>query len=331
LSSAVRRPPPPQGGAAAACPQGYVSTSCAPGWEQNGALCYPKCVGGYYGVGPVCWHHCPPGFRDGGMCCAKPPPYGRGAGYPLWDRGKCEREHSGGCEQCGLFIYPKCADNHHPAGCNICSPNCPDGWKDIGVSCTKPSYGRGAGKIPGSYCKSDSFQNKQIRLRHSPKLCLDLVGGVEKGSFLQIDKCDVKKNQLVDGKNQLVDGKNQPTDGNGLLAGAGGEGIEGIQIFSYDNDTLALKVSNLCLRNAPYYDTHGERSGEVILDACADQWDFRWDIQSSGLVVNMTDDEEYCLWKVDLHIPPKYSIYGATLKKNACPTDNPDATFDVVR
>lgn len=141
----------------------------------------------------------PKGFRDDGLYCAKPAAYGRGAGYPLWQKDKCNREHQdvGGCEkvtkstflvffsflsplhasafallfyafnsvsslhcqiyadlpvkiqmcpQNGALYYPKCKQNFHNVGCCICSPDCPSGWTDIGVSCKKPeSYGRGTG------------------------------------------------------------------------------------------------------------------------------------------------------------------------------------------
>src|SRR4051812_959245 len=43
--------------------------------------------------------------------------------------------------------YPKCKENFHHFGCCVCSPDCPagKGMTDIGVSCQKKSYGRGAG------------------------------------------------------------------------------------------------------------------------------------------------------------------------------------------
>ena len=137
---------------------------CGPGEEQNGALCYPECKAGYNGVGPVCWQTCAAEFRDDGAFCAKPEPYGRGAGYPIWDEEKCNREHashhaervdiahSGDCEKTGAMWYPKCREGFHNVGCCICSPNCPPGMPDIGVSCTKDSYGRTAG-TPLHACK----------------------------------------------------------------------------------------------------------------------------------------------------------------------------------
>jgi len=129
---------------------------CEPKWEKDGALCYPKCKEGYKGVGPVCWQSCAAGFRDDGAHCAKPEPYGRGAGYP-WKAGdkpfslddarkRCNKDHPQGCEKHGAIIYPKCREGFHATGCCVCSPNCPQGQTDIGVSCAKKSYGRGAGK-----------------------------------------------------------------------------------------------------------------------------------------------------------------------------------------
>jgi hypothetical protein len=135
---------------------------CAAGQQQDAGLCYTPCKSGYKGVGPVCWQHCESGYRDDGAFCAKPGPYGRGAGYP-WkfgdgfnDKGmrkRCEKDHRQGCEKSGAIYYPKCRAGYHAVGCCICSPNCPTGQTDIGVSCAKKSYGRGVGK-PLSTCPS---------------------------------------------------------------------------------------------------------------------------------------------------------------------------------
>ena len=132
-----------------------IAMICAPDEEQNGALCYPTCTDGYLGVGPVCWQACPVGFRDDGAFCAKPEPYGRGAGYPwqfgdaLNDSGmfgRCEAaQGKGNCEKNGAIVYPRCRAGFHAVGCCICSPDCPAGMPDAGVSCTKGSYGRTAG------------------------------------------------------------------------------------------------------------------------------------------------------------------------------------------
>jgi hypothetical protein len=146
---------------AASSPRGVgtIPNQCPPNQDYDAGLCYPKCNAGYKGVGPVCWASCPSGFRDDGAFCAKPGPYGRGAGYP-WKFGdglnlnnarkRCEKDNSQGCEKSGEIMYPKCRANFHAVGCCVCSPDCPAGFTDMGVSCTKPSYGRGVGKIPTS-------------------------------------------------------------------------------------------------------------------------------------------------------------------------------------
>jgi hypothetical protein len=136
---------------------GTFPNICGPNEDLDAGLCYPKCQAGYVGVGPVCWKSCPPGYRDDGAFCAKPAAYGRGGGYP-WKFGdglnldaakaRCEKDNRQGCEKYGEIMYPKCSEGFSPAGCCICSPVCPAGFVDIGVSCTKPSYGRGAGTVP---------------------------------------------------------------------------------------------------------------------------------------------------------------------------------------
>ena len=139
---------------------GTIPTDCG-SKENNAGLCYNKCNAGYSGAGPVCWKGCPGGFSDNGIGCTKPGPYGRGGGYPwkfgdaLNDSGmyrRCENDNggSGKCEKWGAVVYPKCKANYHAVGCCVCSPDCPSGYTDFGVSCTKPNYTRGAGTIPTS-------------------------------------------------------------------------------------------------------------------------------------------------------------------------------------
>ncbi len=120
--------------------------ACKAGFERNGLLCYPKCRAGFVGNGPVCWETCPAGFRDDGAFCGKPAAYTRGAGYVAWEGDQCKKDHPEGCEENGLLWYPKCKPNFHAVGCCVCSPDCPAGTTDIGVSCQKQSYGRGAGE-----------------------------------------------------------------------------------------------------------------------------------------------------------------------------------------
>jgi hypothetical protein len=113
-------------------------------WDliRSGAICYRPCKSGYKMVAGVCWQSsCPEGYRDDGAYCAKPAAYGRGAGYALWDEDKCEdRNEATGCEKWGAMWYPKCKEGFHNVGANICSPDCPDGMTDIGVSCQKKTY-----------------------------------------------------------------------------------------------------------------------------------------------------------------------------------------------
>lgn len=137
---------------------GTIPTSCNGGQQYDAGLCYDQCQSGMKGVGPVCWGSCPGGWTDHGVGCTKPAPYGRGGGYPwkfgdaLNDSGmfqRCEADNGrGNCEKNGAVVYPKCKPGYHQVGCCVCSPDCPAGFGDTGATCTKPSYGRGAGKIP---------------------------------------------------------------------------------------------------------------------------------------------------------------------------------------
>ena len=143
--------------------RGQTAMICAPGQEESGGVCYTPCQSGYTGVANSCIQSsCPSGFRDDGLYCAKPAPYSR-EGFP-WQIGdpplpnysgptnRCEAKYgSGNCEQWGAVIYPKCKASYHADGCCTCSPDCPQGWDDIGVSCRKPTYDRGAG-VPLSAC-----------------------------------------------------------------------------------------------------------------------------------------------------------------------------------
>ena len=136
---------------------------CASDQEKDASLCYNKCGSGYHGIANYCYRDCPSGFRDDGLYCYKPNPYGRGAGYP-WKpgdpanldnaRARCKKDHPQGCETHGAIIYPKCKEGFHAAGCCTCSPDCPTGMKDIGVSCEKQKFSRGVGK-PLHTCAAD--------------------------------------------------------------------------------------------------------------------------------------------------------------------------------
>jgi hypothetical protein len=163
---------------------GTIPTICPDGMENQAGLCYTLCKDGYYGVGPVCWKPCPEGFRDDGAFCGKPESYGRGGGYP-WKIGdtpfsasgqfkRCEADNGkGNCEIYGAIVYPKCKEGFYAAGCCVCSPVCPEGFTDIGVSCAKPSYGRGVGVVP-TICEDGKENNAGLCY----KLCKDGFQGV---------------------------------------------------------------------------------------------------------------------------------------------------------
>ena len=42
-------------------------------------------------------------------------------------------------------------------GCCVCSPDCPAGFSDIGVSCKKPMYARDAGSPDTTIQAKDSY------------------------------------------------------------------------------------------------------------------------------------------------------------------------------
>jgi len=136
---------------------GKPVTTCPNGLENDASLCYTPCRSGFSGAGPVCWESCPAGFKDTGADCLKPSSYGRGTGYAANHQSKCQQENPQGCEKNGAFWYPKCAANFHNVECCVCSPNCPSGMLDIGVSCQKQSYGRGVGKP--LVCTADQDEN----------------------------------------------------------------------------------------------------------------------------------------------------------------------------
>lgn len=137
---------------------GKAVHACGSDEDKDGALCYPTCKSGYYGVGPVCWQHCPGRYTDIGVSCAKPKPYGRGAGHET--KHNCEHKEGTSCSKYLALWYPDCRDGFHHEGCCICSPSCPDGMRDDGEFCAKGSYGRGAGKP--MRCGSDEQEDAAL-------------------------------------------------------------------------------------------------------------------------------------------------------------------------
>lgn len=114
---------------------GSTPSSCAPGQDMLGLLCYDKCAPGMARFGVDCHSTCPAGMDSQGLFCRRSE-YGRGAGFPwqpldgLSDGGmqqRCERVHgSGNCEKNGAIFYPKCRPGYKAFGCCLCRPEVPN-------------------------------------------------------------------------------------------------------------------------------------------------------------------------------------------------------------
>lgn len=151
--------------------------------EYDAGLCYTPTEPGYTCAAETCTENCPSGFTDAGLFCQKPASYGRGAGviptttysncpsgyttYPLtctnWSTANTMNRTatttcSSGYELNGGLCYPVCKSGFHAVGCCVCSPDCPTGWTDTGTGCTKPTYSRGVGTLPGT-CASGQELN----------------------------------------------------------------------------------------------------------------------------------------------------------------------------
>lgn len=125
---------------------------CKPEEENHAGLCYPKTPEGWKHIGGIIYKNCPAEFRNDGLYCGKPKAYGRGAGST--NEQKCMNSHQGAaCEKWGLLWYPKCKEGFKSIGCCTCTPACPEGYTDIGVSCKKPS--RSVKPKPISTCPPD--------------------------------------------------------------------------------------------------------------------------------------------------------------------------------
>jgi hypothetical protein len=120
---------------------GAVPTACPSGTEQDGDRCLKKCQAPNFTVWEdKCTHVCPGGFRNDGLHCAKPDPIWRN-NYSLLDWNLCIAHNPQGCEQYGAFYYGKCTSGW-AIGCCLCTPGCPNGMTDVGVSCEKKFYDR---------------------------------------------------------------------------------------------------------------------------------------------------------------------------------------------
>lgn len=128
---------------------------CAPGEQENGALCYPQCREGYGGAGPVCWEHCPSGYTDTGALCTR----GADTTHLHYQAANCPSHFRNMGASCYRAWPPKSISMSHmtcPAGMyrkgGFCYQSCPEGYSNTGVSCFRPAdtiakktYTRGAG------------------------------------------------------------------------------------------------------------------------------------------------------------------------------------------
>jgi hypothetical protein len=140
---------------------GTVPRNCPPGQSEDTAgLCYDDCQPGYYSNKlTMCIPECPAGYRDDGLYCFKPAPITRDA-YP-WEFGdglsmddamdRCRHDHGSNCvtANSNTMVYSTCPANYEqaPVITNLCTPTCPPGMTDIGISCQKNTYDRGVGHL----------------------------------------------------------------------------------------------------------------------------------------------------------------------------------------
>jgi len=128
--------------------------NCPAGYVKEGLICFTPCKANETGADGVCYQNCPAGFRNDGLFCGKPGAKTRESfpwrpGDPLLPNysgptGRCEAKYGkGNCEQGGALIFPKCGAGFTPvAAGSVCTPICPSGFSDIGVSCKKPTSQR---------------------------------------------------------------------------------------------------------------------------------------------------------------------------------------------
>lgn len=147
--------------------------NCPPGTEYDAGLCYPPCVTSYHGVGPVCWQDCPLGYADDVAICR------RDAHIISADNSLCPWY-----DKCGLTFAQGCS-------------TCPPGYINDGCTCrinahifAKSSYGRGAGRIPGSDIPPPRmgcwFAGTECRgFYQSCKYCCGPSGSDPHGSYTQ--------------------------------------------------------------------------------------------------------------------------------------------------
>jgi hypothetical protein len=132
------------------CTQKYAEAA-HPQWEKKGELCYPSCRDHFYGVGPVCWRRCEAEMKDIGVACSKNTytPHTRA----VWPWAHCHKDE----KKYGVECISPCRSGYkwyNALALYYCGQRCPSGFTDAGLTCTKHTYGRGAGKLavsPGKF------------------------------------------------------------------------------------------------------------------------------------------------------------------------------------
>src|SRR5580700_2238556 len=85
---------------------GTVPSTCGPGQEKSGLLCYANAKPGYKNIAGVAWQVCPPGWRDDGAFCRDA--YSRGTLWLVEKNCHNANKDVGGCEWSYGAWYPKC-------------------------------------------------------------------------------------------------------------------------------------------------------------------------------------------------------------------------------
>lgn len=146
-----------------------VPYQCPKDRFQQGALCYNKSdvPDGYDWSGPSAL----------GQITKKCPDISRQA-VPAVTLLNCSYEQTPYPLQCpddlqqsGLLCYDKCPADKPNNVAGVCWPNCPNGFTDFGVGCTKPaSYGNGVGYVPKlNDCPDDSYDVAGTCWKHNYK------------------------------------------------------------------------------------------------------------------------------------------------------------------
>lgn len=152
--------------------------SCPKGMEMSRGLCYIPCKDGYKSDGATLCYKQYDGWEqnDGTTITNVGKVLHANPGKPLSTCGSDQ-------DKDGALCYPKCAANEYGVG-PVCWTSCPDGYKDGGVFCSKPSsYGRGAGFPWKVGDKVGNYDQAKARCEK------DNPGGCEKNGLIYYPLC----------------------------------------------------------------------------------------------------------------------------------------------